>query len=154
MNTAVEPWLRRVNTAYKVVSENRLTALFTTWTTENESLKKHNGELVSFKSLIIEPNDAFFDGESLPFFYGEFPDGDVLVCGFDEVFSHDYRVIELINAVNSGFSLCRDKYATPFELEQCGTEDEKKRFSELVSDFDPGGVIQSHHTPLEYVNIL
>ena len=114
----------------------------------------HEGQQVAIAALLIEPGvkhgDDWFDEEALPYFVGRFADGVKLVCGFEEVFTHNERLLELASAVNAGFNISRRMdYISPHDLAENGTDEEKMQFATEVQTLNFGNA-QNFNTPPEY----
>lgn len=129
---ATDTWLYRVNDAF-ASAQGRKGRFFVNHATRPAELipsTNYDGLNVEIKRLLIDGSiPPYFGEETLPLFVGEFDYGHKMECPFDELYTHDPYLIDLVDAVASGFSLARELgYLSPQHLDDEGTAAEIQYF--------------------------
>jgi hypothetical protein len=137
------PWIQRVLAAFAAATDIQADYATTFQSKEDVEYHARYMQKVRVVDLILEEEHIdvagkadTMDEESLPFAIGRFPDDKQMLICLEEVFSSDQRIVDLDDAVCSGFALARDMgYTGPFDLAQHGTEQDKDRFKAEVGAY-------------------
>lgn len=156
----IKAFLCRVDAA--VAAMPGVEVCFVTWLQDPSEANKvyhdHSNQVVAaLLQPIVSSTDEFalVDEEALPYYRVRFSDGAELMADDGEIFSHDPKFLELINAVSGAFACARELgFAGPWDLAAHGTADQKEQFLGAYNNQSPNDAFthwdMNHNTPAQY----